>query len=119
MLNSLVKLLNMKLTKKNYQTISVGIGIDDGRTLMIQAGYKGSSINDVVWMGNVLNNACHLANKAGRDGRKSIIVTSVIYSYLNEHNQSLLSSYCDWEQSSTNYEGNISDKSMEAWIDNN
>ncbi len=119
MLNSLVKLLNMKLTKKNYQTISVGIGIDDGRTLMIQAGYKGSSINDVVWMGNVVNNACHLANKAGRDGRKSIIVTSVIYSYLNEYNQSLLSSYCDWEQSSINYEGNTSDKSMEAWIDKN
>lgn len=53
---------------------------------MIQAGYKGSSINDVVWMGNVVNNACHLANKAGRDGRKSIIVTSMIYSNLNEHN---------------------------------
>lgn len=86
---------------------------------MIQAGYKGSSINDVVWMGNVVNNACHLANKAGRDGRKSIIVTSVIYSYLNEYNQSLLSSYCDWEQSSINYEGNTSDKSMEAWIDKN
>ncbi|MDU7910922.1 MAG: adenylate/guanylate cyclase domain-containing protein [Veillonella sp.] len=119
MLNSLVKMLNLKLSKKNYQTISVGIGIDYGRTLMIQAGYKGSSINDIVWMGNVVNNACHLANKAGRNGRKSIIVTNVIYSNLNEHNQSLLSSYYDWEQYSSNYEGNVINTSMEEWINNN
>lgn len=118
-LNSLVNMLNLKLIKKKYQPISIGIGIDDGRTLMIQAGYKGSSINDVVWMGNVVNNACHLANKAGRDDRKTIIVTSVIYSNLNEHNQSLLSSYYDLDQNSTNYEGNIINKSMEAWIDKN
>ncbi len=118
-LYGVVNILNLKLAKKNYQTISVGIGIDDGKTLMIQAGYKGSSINDVVWMGNVVNNACHLANKAGRDGRKSIIVTNVIYSKLNAYNQSLLSSYYDWEQSSTNYEGNIINTSMDKWIDNN
>ena len=118
-LNSLVKILNLKLRKKNYQTISVGIGIDYGRTLMIQAGYKGSSINDVVWMGNVVNNACHLANKAGRDDRKNIVVTNAIYSNLNEHNQSLLSSYYDWEQHSSNYEGNVINTSMEKWIDNN
>ena len=118
-LNSLVKILNLKLRKKNYHTISVGIGIDYGRTLMIQAGYKGSSINDVVWMGNVVNNACHLANKAGRDDRKNIVVTTAIYSNLNEHNQSLLSSYYDWEQHSSNYEGNVINTSMEKWIDNN
>ena len=118
-LNSLVNMLNLKLIKKKYQPISIGIGIDDGRTLMIQAGYKGSSINDVVWMGNVVNNACHLANKAGRDGRKNIIVRNVIYSNLNEHNQSLLSSYYDWEQYSSYYEGNVINTSMEKWIDNN
>ena len=114
-----MKILNLKLRKKNYQTISVGIGIDYGRTLMIQAGYKGSSINDVVWMGNVVNNACHLANKAGRDNRKNIVVTNAIYSNLNEHNQSLLNSYYDWEQHSSNYEGNVINTSMEKWIDNN
>ena len=77
------------------------------------------SINgDFVW-GIFVNNACHLANKAGRNGRKSIIVTNVIYSNLNEHNQSLLSSYYDWEQYSSNYEGNVINTSMEEWINNN
>ena len=118
-LNSLVNLLNSKLGKKNYQTISVGIGIDYGRTLMIKAGYKGSSINDVVWMGSVVNNACHLANCAGRNERKTIIITSAIYSNLNEHNKSLLHPYYDFEQKCINYEGNIVNSSMEDWIKNN
>ena len=119
MLNSFVKMLNLKLSKKNYQTISVGIGIDDGRTLMIQAGYKGSSINEVVWMGNAVNNACHLANKAGRDFREPIVVSSVIYKNLKTHNQSLLSSYYDSEYGCYNYEGNVISTRMEEWINNN
>ena len=118
-LNSLVRLLNLKLAKKNYQTISVGIGIDYGRTLMVKAGYKGSSINDVIWMGNVVNNACHLANYAGRNGRKTVIITSTIYSDLNEHNKSLLNLYYDFDQHCFNYEGNIVDSGMEDWIENN
>lgn len=118
-LNSLIKMLNLKLIKKNYQTFSVGIGIDYGRTLMIQAGYKGSSINEVVWMGSVVNNACHLANKAGRNFRATILVSSVIHNNLNEHNQSLLQSYYDSEQECFNYEGNIINTSMEEWINNN
>lgn len=118
-LYGLVNILNLKLAKKKYQTISVGIGIDYGRTLMIQAGYKGSSINEVVWMGNVVNNACHLANKAGRDAREPIVVSSVIYINLNTHNQSLLSSYYDSEYGCYNYEGNVISTSMEEWIKNN
>ena len=40
-LNSLIKILNYKLTQKKYSTISVGIGIgiDYGRALMVKAGY--------------------------------------------------------------------------------
>lgn len=118
-LYGLVNMLNIKLAKKKYQTISVGIGIDYGRTLMIQAGYKGSSLNEVVWMGNVVNNACHLANKAGRDFREPIVVSSVIYNNLNAHHQSLLYSYYDSEYGCYNYEGNVISTSMEDWINNN
>ena len=38
-LNSMIKILNYKLRKKNYSEISVGIGIDYGRALMVKAGY--------------------------------------------------------------------------------
>ena len=78
-LNSLIKILNYKLKKKGYSEISVGIGIDYGRALMVKAGYSGSGLNDVIWMGDVVNSACHIANKAGRDYRDPIMVSSCLY----------------------------------------
>lgn len=81
-LNSMIKILNYKLKKKKYDILSVGIGIDDGRALMVKAGYSGSGINDVIWMGDVVNTACHLANKAGRGIRNKIVVTEQIYNNL-------------------------------------
>ena len=71
-LNSLIEILNYKLEKKGYSTISVGIGMDYGRALMVKAGYFGSGLNDVIWMGDVVNSACHLANKAGRNGKQPV-----------------------------------------------
>lgn len=118
-LNSMVKILNYKFRKKNYSEISIGIGIDDGRALMIKAGYSGSGINDVIWMGDVVNSACHLCNKAGRNGRKVIIISSVIYSNLNEDNQSLFNSYFDYASSTTNYEGDIINTYMDKWYEEN
>ncbi len=118
-INSMIKVLNYKLEKKKYLPISIGIGIDDGRALMIKAGYSGSSINDVIWMGDVINSASHICNKAGRKGRKTIIVSSFIYQNLNEDNQKLLSSYYDLDSNRTFYEGNIVNSSIEKWFDEN
>lgn len=116
-LNSMIKILNYKLQKKKYDTISVGIGIDDGRALMVKAGYSGSGINEIVWMGDVVNTACHLANKAGRGIRNRIIVTEQIYSNLNDEHKGMLSSYTDG--TTTRYEGNIFRTSMENWYKEN
>lgn len=116
-LNSMIKILNYKLQKKEYDTISVGIGIDDGRALMVKAGYSGSGINEIVWMGDVVNTACHLANKAGRGIRNRIIVTEQIYSNLNVEHKEMLSSYTDG--TTTRYEGNIVRTSMENWYKEN
>lgn len=116
-LNSMIKILNYKLEKKKYDTISVGIGIDDGRALMVKAGYSGSGINDIVWMGDVVNTACHLANKAGREGRDPIIITEQIYINLSDKHKSLFSSYTDSQI--TRYEGNIIRNEMEEWYKEN
>lgn len=116
-LNSMIKILNYKLKKKKYDTISVGIGIDNGRALMVKAGYSGSGINEIVWMGDVVNTACHLANKAGRGIRNRIIVTEQIYSNLNDEHKEMLSSYTDG--TTTRYEGNIFRTSIENWYKEN
>jgi hypothetical protein len=52
--NTLIKLLNIKLKAHGIETpMKAGIGVDYGRALMIKAGYSGSGINDVVYMGDV------------------------------------------------------------------
>ena len=116
-LNSMIKILNYKLGKKGYSTISVGIGMDYGRALMVKAGYTGSSLNDVIWMGDVVNSACHIANRAGRGGKEPLLVSSCIYSNLNEHNQGLLSATTiDWD---TFYQGDIVNTAMDKWYEEN
>jgi len=110
---SMIKILNYKLGKKKYDEISVGIGIDDGNALMVKAGYLGSGLNDVIWMGDVVNSACHLANIAGRGIRKSILVSSQVYKNVLEETQKLLSS-CTID-GTMYYEGTFVWEHMETW----
>ncbi len=118
-LNSMIRILNYKLKKKGYSEITVGIGIDYGRALMIQAGYSGSGINDVIWMGDVVNSASNICGIAGRDGRKPIVVSPVIQNNLNQHNKGLLSSYYDLNFMSTYYEADIINSDMQKWYEEN
>ena len=102
--NSLVKNINKRLEKKGYTTYEVGIGMDYGRALMIKAGHKGSAINDVVWMGDVVNQACHLAsygNESYYD--KTIMISKTIYNNLDDESKSLF----DWNYNLGCYHGNV------------
>lgn len=116
-LNSMIKILNYKLKKKKYDEIRVGIGIDDGTALMIRAGYSGSGLNDIIWMGNVVNSACHLANIAGRNGRKTLLITSFVYNNILVKTQKFFSK-CTINNY-TYYEGNVVWKSMRKWYEEN
>lgn len=114
MANALVNILNYKLEKKGYKTYKVGIGIDYGRALMIKAGHKGSSINDVVWMGDVVNQACHLAangNASNSDGNP-IMLSSMIYCNLNDENIK----FCHYNQSYQCYHSNAVNIMMDNWL---
>lgn len=114
-LNSLIKILNYKLKKKHYRTISVGIGIDYGRALMVKAGYYGSRLNDVIWMGDVVNSACHLANKAGREGLEPIAISEKVYSKLDN----IYKEYCTPTKFGrlSCYESDKSDTAMDKWLE--
>ena len=89
-LNTTINALNNELVKK-YSKIEVGIGMDYGLALMTKAGYAGSGLNDVIWMGDVVNTACHLANKAGRQGKSPILISENIYSKLSDSNKGCFS----------------------------
>lgn len=113
---SIVDILNCKLEKKNFSTIKIGIGIDYGRALMILAGYKGSGINDVVWMGDVVNQAsklCGYGNKGLSD--KRIMLSNVIHHNLNQANKDL----CSWNSDRNCWNCNIVNTNMNSWYQSN
>ena len=114
-LNSLIRILSCRFKKKGIEPITAGIGIDDGRALMIKGGYKGSSINEIVWMGDVVNGASKLCGKANKGYNHPIMVSSVIYGNLNDHNKSLLA----WNREHSCYHGNLIDTDMENWYKEN
>lgn len=85
--SSIINTLNYKLCKKGIDPIKVGIGIDKGDALMILAGYKGSGINDVIYMGGVVNNASKLCSKGNKLGNGSMVISADVYNdLLGKHN---------------------------------
>jgi class 3 adenylate cyclase len=116
-IHSMIKVLNYKLTKAGFsRTIKVGIGASWGRALMIKAGYSGSGINDVVYMGDVVNEAAKLANKGSNGyGVHPIMVSSSFYGNLKEESQALLS----YNYSTSCYSGNVVNAAMDAWHEAN
>lgn len=110
---SLVDILNYKLKKKNYQTYQVGVGIDYGRALMIKAGNDGSGINDVVWMGDVVNQACHLCNEANSGFfDKRVFLSNIIYDNLNDNNKAL----CSKDGGRDIYQADVVNINMSEWL---
>lgn len=79
---SIINTINYKLCKKNIEPIRVGVGIDKGDALMILAGYKGSGINDVIYMGGVVNNASKLCSKGSKNANGTIVISDDIYNDL-------------------------------------
>lgn len=116
-INSLMKVLNYKLKKAGYERVAIkaGIGAEWGRALMIKAGYSGSGINDVVYMGDVVNYAAKLAAKGNKDFNPAIYIGNNFASNLNEHNSSLLTK--DFVNGC--YTANAINVAMEEWYKNN
>lgn len=115
-ISSLIDVLNCKFMKKSISQIEVGIGMSYGRALMIKAGYKGSEINDVIWMGEVVNQAYKLAsygNKTNYD--YETMVSEVFYNNLNDHNKDLLTP--NYNRSC--YHGIIINPEMNEWYKEN
>ena len=115
-INSMIKVLNYRLTKRGIEQIKVGIGMSYGRALMVKAGHSGTAVNDVVWMGDVVNEACKLGDFGNASySDEPIMVSSLFRGNLNEDNQNLLR----WNANRNCYHGNVIRKDMEQWYDDN
>ena len=104
------------LKKNDIVQISVGIGISTGKALMIKAGFNGSSINDVVWMGDVVNQASNLCGMANKEYDEEIIVCEDVYTNLSKENKKYLSRVDMLEDL---YGGNVLNTEMDDWYKEN
>lgn len=114
-LNSLTNILNWRLEKKGYSQIRCGIGLAFGRALMLKAGFSGSGLNEVIWMGDVVNEASNLCHQGNKAGSAVLQVSSTVYSNLNEHNRDLLTPTPN-SLYRTHYEGNVVNIEMDNWL---
>ena len=115
-LNALIDILNCRLLRREFEPIKVGIGMSWGRALMIKAGYSGSGINDVVYMGDVVNEAAKLASWGQQNWGDSVQMVSSSFHYnLNDHNKGLLS----WNSARQCYHGNAVNTPMHDWYREN
>ncbi|MEU2617563.1 adenylate/guanylate cyclase domain-containing protein [Streptomyces sp. NPDC007157] len=115
--NSLVKVLNHKLGKAGYsEPISVGIGAAYGRALMIKAGYSGSGISDVVYMGDVVNRAAKLAAKGSSGFLVPPIMLDGDFQFnLNEENKKMTEKNWNYDC----HTANVVNTLMEQWYKDN
>lgn len=114
--SSIVDTMNCRFQKKGINPINIGIGIDYGRALMIKAGYSGSSINDVVWMGDVVNSAAKLARFGNRENYDyETMASSIFYDNLNDDYKKLMS-YSNYRSC---YHGNVLNIVMNDWNSKN
>ena len=114
--SSLVDILNIKYRKRGYSELTVGIGLSYGTSLLIKSGYKGSGINEVVWLGKLVAEAallCSYGNRTYED--KEILVSDVFEQNLNEHNRNLLSR----NHTRNCYHGYVVNTDMNEWVKNN
>lgn len=115
-ISSLIDVLNIKFKKRNYSELTVGIGASYGNSLLIKSGYKGSGINEVVWLGSLVSEAaklCGYGNQTSTD--YETMVSNVFYENLNEANKKLL--YKNHNRGC--YHGNVHNIGMNEWVQNN
>lgn len=114
--SSLIDILNIKYKRKGYSELTVGIGMSYGTTLLIKAGYSGSGINEVVWLGKLVGEAAKLCSYGNKNyGDYEMMVSNIFYDNLNAHNKGLLLKNNTYDC----YHGYVINPDMNEWVKNN
>ena len=111
-INSTIKLLNAELKKKGITEINAGMGLSEGKILLIKAGTHGNNIhsdNDIVWIGDAVNEASKLS-----DGVNIIKMSQNFYNNLDDDNKK----YCQssWHNNKGIYESTANFNAINSLI---
>lgn len=119
-LNSIISVLNWQFEQKGYVPIKCGIGLDYGRALMVKGGLPGTGINEIIWMGDVVNGASNLCHKGGKDGNKTVQASPAFYERMSniEYKNSLSAQITNSLSGvPSRYQGDPRSKTFEDWLD--
>lgn len=124
-INTYLKMLNEMLSEKNMDNIVAGIGVTNGKELIIKAGRKGTDINNLVWIGETVTHASKFSGIANRDVNKPIIFSASFYnsvkSKLKEDSKLYIGfksvSYHKDEDLKNYYSLDVKIKEFNKWID--
>ncbi len=123
-INTFMKMFNILLKKNGYPKINAGIGLGCDKELIIKAGQSGSGINDKIWIGKAVVDACHLGNIANRKGILPIALSPSFYYEIKKDLENENIGYKNWimEHRSNGYavdfyHCNIVETEFNDWIE--
>lgn len=128
-LNTFMKMFNRIIKSYGYSEIKAGIGIGCDKDLIIKSGRNGTGINDKIWIGNAIIDACNFASEGNRNGIEPIVLSKCVYSNIIEKLKKENPNYETWiktKKSNTWYDShsikyyhcNIIQNDFNTWIDN-
>ncbi len=83
-----------------------------GKALAVKAGYKGSGVGEVIWMGNAVEEAKNLqATETKNSTDKETMISEITYYNLNEKNREILT----YNKARNCYHGDIVNAYMNNW----
>lgn len=114
---SVMKVLNYHLLRRGYTQVRIGIGLEWGRALMVKAGFPGSSVNDVVWLGDVVNRATKLSNF----GNKSLDDYPIFLGdlFVRKLSREDYKEHVEWNAGRAEYHAHVVSQLMDDWYEAN
>lgn len=85
------------LSNYHLPTFKIGIGLGCSKDLVIKAGKKGTGINDFIWIGDAVIDACKLSSQGNADGFKTIVMSNCFYNNIKNkkaNDKKTYSAYC-------------------------
>lgn len=130
MCNGMMKVLNVKYEDKwnDFKKVKAGIGVAFGRALVIKAGFSGSGINELIYMGDVVNRASKMCGLSYKCYSSSpITVTEDVYNEAETYiaNSETNKTFQDFltkkthDEHGTVYIGNFYRVIMDKWAEEN
>lgn len=129
-INTFMKMYRKQLKNHGYKPIKAGIGLGCSEELIIKAGQSGSGINDKIWIGKAVVDACGLGDKANRNGIEPIAMSPLFYDNVHELLEEQNEGYKSWIRVYKEnyysayskidfYHCDIINTSFDNWIENN